>query len=164
MNRILVIGYGNPYRGDDGFGIRAAEQFEGMNTDSGVQVVAAQELRPEFAEMASRVDLLIFLDASTQGQPGTVRLTDVALAEGATGLFSHDLTPERLLAAAQVIYGCRPHGLLISVTGEDFGIGAQLSPVVAASLPSVFQRLQAIIADARKEPAKANAVAAGVGR
>jgi hydrogenase maturation protease len=144
----LIIGFGNPYRGDDGFGMRAAEAFEATNRDPSVRVEAAQELRPEFAELASRVDLLLFLDASVEGAPGVIKVQPVLPDEAAEEWFSHELTPARLLAAARVLYGRCPQATMISVAGENFGFAEHLSPRVEAALPEVLQRMQEIIAAA----------------
>jgi hydrogenase maturation protease len=149
MERILIIGYGNPYRGDDGIGFHAAEQFASLNQDREVTVLARQELQPELAEVISRVDFVIFLDAATQGTPGTVRTDELAPRAQGTGLFSHELTPETLLAAAKILYGRCPEGVLVSVAGGDFGISSRMSAEVSAALPNVFARLSEIIASAK---------------
>ena len=155
MPRVLIIGYGNPYRGDDAFGMLAAEQFKAGNRDPDVQVEAVQELHPEFAELISQADLVLFLDASPKGAPGTVEVRPLAPAEESTGLFSHELTPSRLLAAARVLYGRSPEARMITVTGEDFGLGAKLSPPVEAALSGVLAHLQAVVAESR--PGKTSA-------
>ena len=47
---VLVIGYGNPLRGDDGIGWSAANALaEGMQDDR-VRIVACIQLTPELAE------------------------------------------------------------------------------------------------------------------
>jgi hydrogenase maturation protease len=145
VQRILVIGFGNPYRGDDGFGILAAEQFEASNHHPEVQVEAAQELRPEFAELISRADLVLFLDASHKGVPGDIEMQPLAPLSGTASTFSHDLTPSGLLAAAQVLYGRCPKATMITVAGQDFEFGTQLSPCVRAALPGVLERLREIV-------------------
>jgi hydrogenase maturation protease len=145
MERILVIGFGNPYRGDDGLGLHAAEQFEGINHDPAVTVLAQQELHPELAEVLSHADFVIFLDATAQGVPGTVSVCKLTAKCEVNGLFSHELTPETLLAAAKVLYGRCPEGMLVSVAGENFGISSHLSPEVSAALPRVLARIEELI-------------------
>ncbi len=154
MNRMLVIGYGNPHRGDDGVGFHAAEKFESINQDHAtVQVITTQQLKPELAESVSRADLVIFIDATSSGKPGTVTVRDIGPDDNCDGLFSHEMSPCTVLSAAKVIYGRCPEGMLITVAGENFGISAQLSRPVAAVLPEIFDRLQKIIDCAReREP------------
>jgi hydrogenase maturation protease len=151
MEQMLVIGFGNPYRGDDGVGFQAAEQFETLNRDPAVTVLARQELQPELAEVISKVDFVVFIDAATPGTsaPGAVQARELEAKARDTGLFSHELTPETLLAAAQVLYGRCPAGMLVSITGENFGISSQLSPKVSAALPDVVARIRELLASAK---------------
>lgn len=155
MNRILIIGYGNPHRGDDGVGYHAAEQFEAMNKDHvTVQTIATEELKPEMVEDVSKSDLVVFIDASNnRGEPGTVWGQEIRPDDDCDGVFSHDLTPCVLLAASKVIYHRVPEAVLICIKGENFGFSAHLSPAVEAALPKVFDRLNDIIRSAREREA-----------
>jgi hydrogenase maturation protease len=165
MERILVIGYGNPHRGDDGFGFHAAEQVQAMIHEQAVTVMTAQELKPEMAETVARADLVVFLEASAEGAPGAMHACDLAPKESPEGLLSGYMTPGKLLAAAQIVYGRCPEAIMITVTGENFGFCAHLSPVVEAALPRVFDRLKEIVVSAKdREPVRlrTNAVAAGI--
>ena len=69
MNPILVIGYGNPLRGDDGVGWRVAEEAAALLPDPPVTVLTVQLLTPELADPISRSDLLILIDAAAEGPP-----------------------------------------------------------------------------------------------
>jgi hydrogenase maturation protease len=141
---------GHPYRGDDGIGIRAAEEFEATNRDSAVEVITAQELLPELAEVISHIDLLVFLDARTGSVPGSVEVSEVKRAEMGSGVFLHTLTMETLLSTAQTLFGHAPKAILISVTGESFDFGFHLSPEVEAALPLLLERLKEICAPEQK--------------
>src|SRR5688500_920322 len=66
----LVIGYGNPLRGDDGFGWQIAQQLAGLLIDESVTVLAVQQLTPELAEAVGRASLVMFVDAHAGGRPG----------------------------------------------------------------------------------------------
>jgi hydrogenase maturation protease len=149
MERILIIGFGNPYRGDDGMGFHAAEQLAELNRDSTITVLARQELHPELAEVISHTDLAIFLDATGQGTPGTVEVRELTPESQANGLFSHELTPAALLAAAKILYGRCPEGRMITVAGDNFGISSSMSPEVSNALPRVFARISEIIESVR---------------
>lgn len=143
--RILVVGLGHPYRGDDGIGIRAAEEFEAMNQDPRVEVMVAQELLPELAEDISHIDLLVFLDARAGGVPGSVEVSEVKPAELASGVFIHTLTMETLLSNAESLFGHAPKAMLISVAGESFEFSSHLSPNIEAALPLLLERLKQVI-------------------
>jgi hydrogenase maturation protease len=145
QRRILVVGLGNPYRGDDGIGIRAAEEFEAMNQDPTVEVMAAQELLPELAEIISHIDLLVFLDARAGGVPGSIEVSEVKPPELGSGVFLHTLTMETLLSTARALFGHAPKAVLISLAGESFEFASHLSPEIEAALPFFLKRIKGVI-------------------
>lgn len=149
MSRILVIGYGNTHRSDDGAGYRAALDYLNATPAGAVQVIAQELLKPQVVEEMSTADLVIFLDSSNcQGEPGAVAEQEVIADRRADGLFAPPLTPARALQACRVVYRRSPRTVLISVRGDNFGFGARLSPAVEAALPEMLTRLKAIVSAA----------------
>ena len=148
MRRILVIGFGHPYREDDSFGLRAAEEFAAVNHNPAVKVMATQELQPELIELISHYDIVIFLDASAQGAPGSIEVSEIGPEPSASTVFSHSLTIAGLLASARRLYGRCPKTKLITVSGESFGFSSRLTPTVEAALPEVLSTLRSIAASA----------------
>ena len=61
---ILVIGYGNELRGDDGIGPRVAEAIAAAH-HPGVRVVSCFQLVPELAADLAKARLAVFVDALT---------------------------------------------------------------------------------------------------
>ena len=59
---LLVIGYGNSLRRDDGVGPRVAEAIEELQLP-GVRTLVCQLLTPEFADPIARARRVIFVDA-----------------------------------------------------------------------------------------------------
>lgn len=59
-----IIGYGNPLRGDDRAGFSVAEHLHAAGVlPPSVTILATHQLLPEFAELLSQVDRVIFVDA-----------------------------------------------------------------------------------------------------
>jgi len=166
MQRVLIIGHGNPYRGDDGLGFRAAEQYEASNRrHATVEVMAVQRLKPEHVQNVAQSDLVIFLAVGTKGEPGTVCGQEVFPESRCDGLFTRELTPCALLGASSVIYKRCPQAYLISVTGDNFGFSSQLSSKVEAALPEVMQRIDDVLKTVQETPADApKTMAAFVGQ
>lgn len=98
-----------------------------------------QQLGPELAEDVSRAEAVLFLDAREGGEPGAVRIEILSPAAEGPGL-SHALSPRALLLCAQRLYGRAPRAALLTVTGERFGHGEELSPRVEAALPEAVRR------------------------
>lgn len=156
MSRVLIIGYGNPLRGDDGVGIRVAALLAGEQGeaaalhDPGVEVLACHQLTPELAPRVAAADRLILVDARADGEPGAVIeqiLAPLSLSDAAGGFtLTHHLDPAGLLAAAQLLYSKAPPAVLLTVCGESFDYSEALSPRVAAALPRVLAAIERWIA------------------
>jgi len=143
VQRILVIGYGNPLRGDDGFGGLAAGYVEKRQIP-GIEVIVSHQLNPELAALLSISSHAIFLDAVAStptcatkapvggpggDEPGTLRAAPVEHCDlSSSGM--HHFEPGSLLALSQAIYGEAPPATLITATARSFHHGAEISPEV----------------------------------
>lgn len=134
--RVLVIGYGNPLRGDDGLGCRAAAAIAARWPD--VSVLTPQQLTLELAEPISRARLVILIDADAGTAPGHIAYRSVAFDPAAAGTLHHHVSPEALVGAAHALYGQAPHVLLVTVGGQTFDVHEGLSPDVEATLPDLL--------------------------
>ncbi len=129
----LVLGYGNPLRGDDGAGWGVAERLQGV---AGITAVPLHQLLPEHADLIHTAVHVIFVDAAVDGEPGAVRVQ--ALAPDRQGLAaSHQMSPGLLLAMVAELYGRCPPAHLITITGQNFGYTETLSPPVQESARQV---------------------------
>ena len=149
--RVLVIGYGNALRTDDGVGWHAARFLAGDPRLANVVVVAEHQLTPELAFDLSLASLVVLLDASTETPAGTVTVRSLPAPgaagpglpdrpEGAgftPGASSHHVDPELLVALARELYGRAPEVVVVSVGVTEMGLGECLTPTVEAALPAV---------------------------
>src|SRR5579884_268480 len=101
MARVLILGYGNPLRGDDGFGWHTAQRLSAQFHSPDVQVIACDQLTLELAEDISRAERVLFIDAARNLRAGDVRCETIApRAPGERGSplsYSHHLPPSTLL-------------------------------------------------------------------
>ena len=74
-SELLIIGYGNTLRRDDGVGPRVAEAVGKMNLP-GVRTLICQQLSPEHADPVSQADIVIFVDAAVDA-PREVQLREL---------------------------------------------------------------------------------------
>ena len=158
-SRALVVGYGNPYRRDDGVAYavvnalrRALGQPELAPLDDGfaelgrqVDSVVAQQLVPEFAELLSPYRVVVFVDASVAEAGEPLRLEPIA-PRPHTSAVSHHLHPATLLDLARQVNGRVPTGMLLSLQGRDFDFGEGLSPETAALVSPAVARVRALVA------------------
>ncbi len=150
VSRILIIGYGNLMRGDDGVGCHAAHALEeAFRNDSGVEVIAAHQLTPEMADDVSRSKFVLFIDASSEETPGKIRQARVLAQEVPMG-FSHYLTPSSLLTAAEQLYGDAPQAMSLTLAGWCFELGSKLSPDAKRLMPDLLGQAKDMVATYRQ--------------
>jgi hydrogenase maturation protease len=145
MPRILIVGYGNPIRGDDALGWRAAERLRELVTGPDVEILTLHQLAPEMMELLSQVDLAIFIDAAVGPEPGAVLERRIEPRPSGSASFTHRATPEALLWAARALYGRAAEGHMVTVTGADFSYSMDLSPAVEAHLEEVVSAVLHLI-------------------
>ena len=117
---LLVIGYGNSLRGDDGAGPEAARRLEAR----GIEALAVHQLTPELAERIAAVRTVIFLDADSTLSPGEISVR--RLHEVASSL-EHHASPAALVRLAHDVYGALPDAWLVAIGGSNFELGEGLS-------------------------------------
>jgi hydrogenase maturation protease len=142
MEHVLVIAYGNPLRCDDGIAWQAAEQLR--RTLPFADIVCVHQLTPELADRASRADTVLFLDAADNGIPGKVSCQAVS-SQSAEVHFSHHLGPGEILALCDRLYAGKPCGFLISIHGERFDHGQELSPAAVKAVPQVVAKVSEVV-------------------
>ncbi len=121
--RMLVFGWGNPSRGDDGLG----PAFVGEATRRpGVELLVDYQLQPEHAlDLVGREEVL-FVDASTS-TPEPFEVFEVAPGPKVT-FTSHHLSPGALLAVFERITGKpAPRARVLAIRGSSFDLGEGLS-------------------------------------
>ena len=141
MPRVLIVAYGNPLRSDDGVGWAVAEELSRKLASPEVEVLQLLQLLPELAESVSHVDTVIFVDASCEGEPGELRCRPVT-PPPAKVQFTHQLSPAELLGLSGQLYGATPQAFCVSLTGQYFEHGEELSESVAARLPQLASKVE----------------------
>jgi hydrogenase maturation protease len=144
--RVLVVGYGNPLRGDDGLGPAAAEELVGVLGSHCIEVVTPHQLVPELADAIAGVGLVIFVDARVEDRPpGSTAETRLEAGEEGppVGPVGHHQTPAALMAAVEAMYGRRPSAIMFSVAGAAFDFGVGLSPPVREAMPGLVELMAA---------------------
>ena len=136
---LLVIGYGNTLRHDDGVGPRVAEAIEGLNLP-GVRTLVCQQLSPEHAEPVARARRVIFVDAAVD----KMDCVDFRkLVPGETSqLMAHAADPRTMLALARDVFGHAPEAWWLTIPVENIEIGEKLSPSVRQRFLAAVRELK----------------------
>ncbi|HEX2755571.1 MAG TPA: hydrogenase maturation protease [Candidatus Limnocylindrales bacterium] len=146
MRDVLVIGYGNALRTDDGLGWHAAERLAADPRLAGATVLQRHQLTPELALDISRAAFVVFVDAS-RGPAGALSVEPVEAATDATLSWSHHVDPSVLIALSRDLYSRAPDAVAVSVGVASDAAGDRLSPVVEAALPDVAATVARLVAE-----------------
>jgi hydrogenase maturation protease len=150
MTGVLVIGYGSLVRGDDAAGFLAARELERhFRNDADVEVWAAPQLTPEMAEAIAECSFVLFVDATIEEEPGTIRWMRVEPQSGSNG-FTHHLSPASLVGAAQQLYGDAAPAMAVTLSGWQFELADGLSAGAQKRLPELVRQAKDVVARYRK--------------
>lgn len=141
----LIIGIGNPLRSDDGLGSAVAQRLADDGGEN-CAIHTVHQLTPELAQWIAETKLVIMVDASREGEPGTVCVRPVSPSTQPGAAGTHDTKPEELTALTEAIYGHCPPVVIVSMTGANFSIGEQLSPIITRRIPLVYEIVRQVCA------------------
>ena len=151
--RQLVIGIGNPLRGDDGVGWRLVEELEQQAAATATELRTLHQLTPELAPELAACDRALFIDAwlapGATGDNNGITPADclpclrgLTIGAAAETAFSHQLQPAQLLAMAHALFGACPRSDALLVPAYAFGHGTVLSDRLRLQLPTARRLLR----------------------
>ena len=157
--RVVVFGIGNPSRGDDALGPLLLERLERLSAPwVDIECVPAFQLQVENALDLVGRDLALFVDAAASG-PAPFALLPVVPAP-TTGITTHALAPGVVLAVyEQIHHQPPPPAFTLAVRGNEFELGAPLSPLATKNLEAAWAEMVRLLA--RPEAAVWTAGSAG---
>jgi hydrogenase maturation protease len=140
----VVIGIGNPDRGDDAAG-RLVAQLLSQKLPPAVTVV---ELDGEVTSLLSHLETASaawLIDACQSGAPaGTVRRFDAGVAtlpQNLGDLSSHALGLSEAIELARTLGRLPPRCIIYAMEGASFEHGAPVSPAVAEAIEKVAEQV-----------------------
>lgn len=141
--KVLLIGYGNPGRMDDGLGPALAAGIAALELP-GVTVDSDYQLTVEDAHDAAQYDTVIFADADACGaEPFTFKR--VMPAEYAS-FSSHSVEPDVLLGLTRDLFHAEPVAYMLAIRGYNFNeFGEVLSDKATANLEEACLFLKSIL-------------------
>ena len=143
MAKNIIIGIGNPLRGDDAFGFEVVNQFnEKNNQDPEIDCFHVQQLGLELLPYFEDCELLIFVDASIKLEEGILKKEIMEPGTFKENPVSHFFDPETLLSSTYALYGRHPKTILITVGARDFEIREGLTDLIKAKLPEAISLIE----------------------
>lgn len=126
--RILIYGYGNPGRQDDGLGVMLSEDIEkwsALNGLTSIQTDSNYQLNLEDAAGISGYDIVIFADAS--GEDINDILVDELKPSAAVEFTMHAVSPAFILHLCTQVYGHAPEAYLMHIKGYEWEFMAEMT-------------------------------------
>jgi hydrogenase maturation protease len=147
--RRIVIGLGNPDRGDDAAGRAVARQLR-LVLPPEVAVAESDGEATDLLALLDGADAACLIDACTSGAPaGAIRRFDLAagrLPSAACPVSSHGLGLGDALELARALGRLPPRCLVYAIEAGHFDAGAAMSPAVAQAIGEVARLVRAAIA------------------
>jgi hydrogenase maturation protease len=141
---ILLYGFGNPGRQDDGLGPCAIEEIERLQLP-GVDTDANYQLQIEDAAQVSSHEIVVFVDASMQGNgPFTVQKVRPAANLGYT---SHAVSPESLLGICGSVFGRVPDAWIVGIRGYEFEFTEGLTEKARVNLDRALDFINSLLSE-----------------
>ena len=140
---LLVIGYGNTLRSDDGVGAKVAAAIDELALP-GVAALVRHQLTPELAEPISEARAVVFVDAATDAST-EVQLRPLEPADGAQ-LMAHAADPRSLLAFARQLFGRCPPAWGLTIPVENLEFGEELSPLARRGFQTALEQVKRLAA------------------
>jgi hydrogenase maturation protease len=143
---ILIVGYGNTLRRDDGLGWQAAKRVADDPRLRGARVLWQHQLTPELAVDFSNALLVVLIDISEGDEAGAISVRRVDPTSAAGSAWTHHLEPAALVAMARDLWNASPAVFVVSVGAATLEVGDGLSSVVEGALPAVVDAVAEIVA------------------
>ncbi len=136
---LLVIGYGNTLRGDDGVGPKVSDTVAALDLP-GTRSITVGLLTPELADPISQAEAVVFVDAAVDA-PTEVQLRPLEPAESSQ-IMAHAADPKTLLALARDVFGHTPRAWWLTIPAVNLGFCETLSPETARGMEIALEKVR----------------------
>ncbi len=148
MKKILIYGYGNIGRQDDGLGVLLASDMEELMLKYGIYSIDVEsnyQLNIEDALTISHYDIVFFADTTMDDSKAVDMQPVVASAQ--TEFTMHAMKPEFVLHLCESLYNVSPETYLITMHGFEFEFGMPVTEQAAKNLKIAINMLSKRLTD-----------------
>jgi hydrogenase maturation protease len=152
MKRILVYGFGNPGRQDDGLGPAFAEWVESWAAQQGhtaIQTDSNYQLNVEDAQIISEYDVVVFADASIEENVNEILFDRIEACNAEVKYTLHAASPGYILELCHEMYGKQPETWLMHIKGYEWDFREGLTELAKKNLQKALERFCRWIEDMR---------------
>lgn len=149
--KILIYGYGNPGRQDDGLGNAFVEQMEQWVKDQGLDGFffdSNYQLNIEDAAEVADKDLVIFADASTE-EIENYMLTPVN-ASTKVAFTTHAASPGYIVDLCKQLYNRTPATYLMHIKGYEWAFREGICDKALANMEMALEHIKPLLKDPKQ--------------
>uniref|UniRef100_B8HQ64 Hydrogenase maturation protease n=1 Tax=Cyanothece sp. (strain PCC 7425 / ATCC 29141) TaxID=395961 RepID=B8HQ64_CYAP4 len=146
-NRFLVIGYGNPLRGDDGVGQSVAERVASWQL-AGVRSLAVHQLTPELVMELAEAETVIFVDAwigAFDLETAAIRL-EILQRTTPDDPAGHAMDPRTLLVLTELLENHQPQAYQLLIPAQQFEFSEEFSALTQRGMEQALATLKQLFA------------------
>jgi len=149
MAKLLLFGYGNAGRGDDGLGPELIARIAQLHLDD-VECQNDMQLQVEHVTDLAECDQILFIDAD-MACAAPFEFSEIS-AEKDDSYTSHAMSPSALLCAYRQVYRKdAPPAFLLRIRGYDFGLGDPITDKASANLVAATKLVAGMCVEASLE-------------
>ncbi len=150
--RMIVIGIGNPDRGDDAVGREVARKLRAVALPDGLEIAETEGETTALIALLEKADSAVLIDACLSSRPpGTIDRFDVRAAplpQTASSVSTHGLGLREALELARILGQLPARCVVYAIEARSLEAGERLSPEVAAAADEAVQRILGELAEA----------------
>jgi hydrogenase maturation protease len=142
--QLLIIGVGNPYRGDDAAGLEAVRLLRDMGIDASNLLEHSGEGTSLMEAWKGRATVILIDAVSSGSTPGTIHRLEAVNNPLPAQLFqssTHAFSLPQAIEMARALDELPRRLLVFGIEGCNFQAGAELSPEVSAAVPELARRV-----------------------
>lgn len=127
-SKILIYGYGNPGRQDDGLGVMLAEEMERWSVEKGCKDIHTDtnyQLNLEDADTLAKHDVVIFADASREDIESFIM--EPLKASEQVEFTMHSVSPAFVLHLSSKAFNREPDAYLLHIKGYEWEFMGEIS-------------------------------------
>lgn len=144
MDKILCIGIGNRYRGDDGAGVAVAQQLS-ARVDAGIECVESSGEAATLIELMQGRNCVLLFDAVCSGaRPGTLHRFEAhrePLPAAFFNISTHGVSVAEAIELARALGQLPEQVIVYGIEGGRFESGMSMLPQVKQAVPVLVNRI-----------------------
>lgn len=146
---VLVIGYGNTLRSDDGAGQKVVQIIDRWNLPQ-IRSLFVHQLTPELAVLLAEVELAFFIDVYCIAEDTGIKDSSIQVirVDGQSTVgegVGHLSDPQSLLYLTNLVYGQVPSAWWILIPAINFEFGEKMSALTTLGINKAVEEIKNIL-------------------